>query len=115
MTAESGSPAGIRRWLTWKAANLAAASRRPGSPVADTSDPERDAIHAAIQASGPEFGGGYAVLTGWALVAEWMDERGERWLSKGHAAGTALWAAKGMMHEALHGDWPDAPDAGPSA
>jgi hypothetical protein len=72
----------------------------------ENSDPKRDALHAAIQASGPEFDNGHAVLTGWALVAEWMDEEGERWLSKAHAAGTAEWAAKGMHFEVLHGHWP---------
>jgi hypothetical protein len=46
------------------------------------------------------------VLTGWVLVAEWMDHQGERWLSKGHAASTPAWAAKGMHHEALFGEWP---------
>lgn len=71
------------------------------------SDPKREAVHAAIQAAGPEFDDGHAVLTGWAVVAEWMDEKGERWLSKSHAAGTANWSANGMMHEALYGDWPE--------
>ena len=73
----------------------------------DSSDPRREAIHAAIQASGPEFDHGHAVLTGWALVAEWMDEDGERWLSEAHAPATTSWAAGGMYHEALYGDWPD--------
>jgi hypothetical protein len=59
-------------------------------------DPKREALHRAIQASAPEFDTGHAVLTGWALVAEWMDEAGERWLSKAYAPGTAVWEAKGM-------------------
>jgi hypothetical protein len=75
--------------------------------MAEEPDPKRDAIHDAIQASGPEFDDGHAVLTGWALVSEWMDEKGERWLSKSHAAGTAAWSANGMIHEALYGDWPE--------
>lgn len=77
----------------------------------DEPDPERDAkreaIHAAIQASGPEFDTGHTVLTGWALVAEWMDEHGERWLSKVHSAGKAHWEANGMHHEVLYGNWPE--------
>lgn len=72
--------------------------------MADESDPQRDAIHEAIQVNA--FSGGRAVLTGWALVAEWMDEDGERWLTKAHAATTPQWAADGMHHQALHGDWP---------
>jgi hypothetical protein len=73
--------------------------------VADDSDPARDAIHEALQQHMPM--GGKAVLTGWVVVAEWMDEHGERWISKGHAPATTGWAAKGMHHEALHGEWPD--------
>jgi hypothetical protein len=68
-------------------------------------DPARDAIHDAIQEHAPI--GSEAVLTGWVLVAEWMDHDGERWLSKAHAASTPAWAANGMHHEALHGQWPD--------
>lgn len=73
--------------------------------MADDSDDKRDAIHDAIQANAPH--GLDAILTGWALVTEWMDHDGERWLSKAHAAATTSWAADGMHHHALHGDWPD--------
>jgi hypothetical protein len=76
--------------------------------MADESDPKRDRVHEAIQAVRSVEDG---LLTGWVVVAEWMDESGERWLSKTHATGTASWAAKGMMHEALFGDWPEQPDA----
>jgi hypothetical protein len=75
------------------------------------SDPARDAIHDAIQAHAPI--GQQAVLTGWALVAEWMDHDGERWLSRAHAASTPKWTAEGMWHEALHGSWPDDPQDPP--
>jgi hypothetical protein len=78
--------------------------------MADESDPKRDAIHEAIQQNARTAEDG-AVLTGWVLIAEWMDEDGERWLSKGHAAHTAHWSAKGMLHEALFGEWPDPPDS----
>ncbi len=64
----------------------------------------RDAIHEAIQEHAPR--GQDALLTGWALVAEWVDHDGERWLSKAHSASSSSWAVKGMWHEALHGDWP---------
>jgi hypothetical protein len=70
----------------------------------DQGDPARDAVHEAIQAHAPR--GQDAVLTGWSLVAEWMDHDGERWLSKAHAASTPTWSANGMHHEALYGDWP---------
>jgi hypothetical protein len=68
------------------------------------SDP-RDAIHQAIQDNAPR--GEDAILTGWALVCEWIDHDGERWLSKAHAASTAQWAANGMWHEAIFGAWPE--------
>lgn len=48
-----------------------------------------------------------AILTGWAVVAEWVDHDGERWLSKASAASTTAWAANGMHHEAIYGKWPD--------
>ena len=70
----------------------------------DRSDPARDSIHETIQANmGPDG----AILTGWALVAEWADGGGERWLSKGHCATTPAWAAAGYFHEALYGQWPE--------
>jgi hypothetical protein len=71
------------------------------------SDPSREAIHDAIQEHGRMGVDDGAVLTGWTLVAEWMTPDGERWLSKAHGAHTTSWAAKGMMHEALFGQWPD--------
>jgi hypothetical protein len=74
----------------------------------DGSDPARDAIHAAIQQHAPK--GSEAVLTGWALVAEWMDHDGERWLSRAHSSSLPKWAANGMYHEAIYGDWPDPDD-----
>lgn len=74
----------------------------------DEGDDAREAVHEAIQQHAPM--GKDAVLTGWALVAEWMDHNGERWLSKAHAANTPDWTAKGMHHEALNGHWPDGMD-----
>lgn len=71
----------------------------------DNGDPARDAIHEAIQQNAPK--GSDALLTGWALVTEWVDHDGERWLSKAASASSSTWAVKGMHHEALFGDWPD--------
>lgn len=69
----------------------------------DSSDPARDAIHEVIQKHAAMSTQDGAVLTGWVLVAEWMTPDGDRWLSKAHAAGTTAWAARGMMHDAIHG------------
>ena len=74
----------------------------------DDGDEAREAIHAAIQEHAPK--GQDAILTGWALVTEWMDHDGERWLSRSHAAHTPSWAASGMHHEALYGDWDESDD-----
>jgi hypothetical protein len=75
----------------------------------DDSDPERNAIHDAIAASGPPG----AVLTGWALVAEWMDDEGNRLLGKARAAETTPWNAKGMLHTMLFENTPWGEPNGP--
>ena len=53
-----------------------------------------------------------AVVTGWAIVIELMDEDGHRWLARAHAETTSPWAASGMWHEALYGAWPAEYEAG---
>jgi hypothetical protein len=78
--------------------------------MADLSDERRDKIHALLQELGVPIDdddqAAGALLTGWALVMSWADTRGEVWLTKAHAATLAHWAANGMHHEALYGDWP---------
>jgi hypothetical protein len=69
--------------------------------MSDNSDAKRDAIHTVLQANGPLDGA--ALLTGWAVVAEWMDADGDKWLTKTHSASIATWAAKGMHYEAING------------
>lgn len=76
--------------------------------MSDESDPRRDAIHERIQELGPPDIDKSAVLVGWVMVCDWMDEDGERWLSKGHSSSIPTWTAEGMHHEALYGDWPAA-------
>lgn len=71
----------------------------------DRNGPARDAIHEALQEHMPK--GQDAILTGWVVVAEWVGRDGIRYLSKAHSASTTTWAANGMYHDALHGDWPD--------
>ncbi len=74
----------------------------------DLSDERRDGLHAFLQEQGPpnvEATG--ALLTGWVLVTSWVSPDGERWLAKGFAAELTHWAATGMHHEALYGDWPE--------
>ena len=68
-----------------------------------------NAIGDAIQRHSPDGTEG-AVLTGWTLVAEWMDPDGDRWLSKIHPPHLTSWQSNGMHHEALHGHWPDPDD-----
>lgn len=76
-----------------------------GAGVSDDSDPKRDAIHAALQEQGCDSKPG-ALLTGWGVVAQWVDPDGETWLTRAHSATLPSWAAKGLWHEALYGDWP---------
>lgn len=83
--------------------------------MSDESDPRRDAIHERIQELGPPDMEKHAVLVGWVIVCDWMDEdgerwlsKGQRWLSKGHSSSIPTWTAEGMHHEALYGDWPSA-------
>jgi hypothetical protein len=76
--------------------------------VPDMSDPKRDAIYEVIAKNGTSLPG--AVLTGWVVVAEWMDVDGEQWLSTARCASTTNWAGNGMLHEVLYGDWPDRGD-----
>ena len=73
----------------------------------DKSDERRDAIHALVQELGPAGVDKAAVLTGWSIVCDWMDEDGERWLSKAHSATQPYWVANGYHHEALYGEWPE--------
>jgi len=48
-----------------------------------------------------------ALLTGWAVVTEWMSPDGTRWLAKAFSDGTTPWTATGMFYEAMEGDWPE--------
>lgn len=73
-------------------------------------------ISGAVQEDGPDFEGTVATLTGWVIVAEWMDSEGQKWLSKNSADAAGeqltLWQTKGMLHEALFGDWQQPEEAG---
>ncbi len=74
--------------------------------MTDNSDPGRDAIHEALQQHSPSGQRG-SLLTGWAVVTEWMDADGDKTLAKAHSANVAHWTANGYHFEALHGPWPD--------
>lgn len=69
-------------------------------------DTPSEQIHSRLQEVPPsDFP--EAVLTRWSLVAEWVDGTGERWLSRVCSPTSKEWDAKGLMHEALYGDWGD--------
>lgn len=76
----------------------------------DESDPRRDRVHEVLQHQGCP-GHEPAVLVGWALVCDWMDDKGDRWLTKAHSATVPTWQANGMWHEALNGAWTDDDEA----
>lgn len=79
--------------------------------MSEMADAEREALAVAIRdtCSGPmsQNVNGTALLTGYVLVAEWMDESGERWLSRidGPPGAVTGWHRDGMLHEALYGEW----------
>lgn len=75
--------------------------------MADESDPRRDALHHFLQEQGPAEIDKQAVLVGWVVVQDWMDEDGDRWLTRAHSASIPTWVAAGLHHEALNGNWPD--------
>lgn len=72
----------------------------------DLSDERRDRLHRFLQEDGPaDPAAKGALLAGWVIVTAWIDPNGERWLTKAHAAELPSWAANGLHHEALYGDW----------
>lgn len=75
--------------------------------MSDNSDPRRDAIHQFLNDQGPADMERNAVLVGWVIVCDWMDDEGERWLSKAHSSSITTWGASGMHHDALYGTWPE--------
>ena len=69
--------------------------------MADTSDAVRDAIHAAIQEHAVKELDKPAVLVGWAMVCDWSDSDGERWLSRGYSSSLPVWFAEALFREGL--------------
>lgn len=78
--------------------------------MADDSDERRDQIDALLQELGPADPDRPAILTGWAVVTEWMDDTGDRWIAKAHSASLADWHARGLHHAAIFGDWEQSDD-----
>ena len=73
----------------------------------------REAVHAAIQANPPpEFVEKGALLTQWAVVAEWVTSDGEKWLSRLESEGLTAWDRKGMLFEVLW-NWDEAEEGEP--
>ena len=63
-------------------------------------------IHSAIQDEAPsvvddEDEAKPAILTNWIAICEWVDERGEKMLSRWQSPGTPGWHVRGLLHEAL--------------
>ena len=50
-----------------------------------------------------------AFITKTVIVVEWIDGKGNRWLTRrtllGDGSSGTTWDAGGMLHEALHGEW----------
>lgn len=70
--------------------------------MSDRARATHDALQASISAHQPDLDDRAAVLVGYVVVAEWSDERGERWLSTASAPDMPSWAIRGLLHEALY-------------
>ena len=64
---------------------------------------EQERVAAVLQTTAPRACPG-SVLTGWVVVAEWMDPNGETWLSGLKDQNTSIWKRDGMLHHVLYGD-----------
>lgn len=79
--------------------------------MVDDGDERREALTRFLQEQGPPREDdernpeGAVILTGWVIVSDWMDETGERWITRGYSASKAKWEADGMLHEVLYGGW----------
>jgi len=61
-----------------------------------------EVIETAIKAAVTPADAPGALLTGWALVCEWIDpEDGGRWLQVETADGVTNWLARGMLDEGM--------------
>jgi hypothetical protein len=68
--------------------------------VSTDTDAELEALHSAIQANGdPSLPG--ALLSHWIIIAEWVDDEGEPWLSRRSSENMTTWLRRGMLHDAL--------------
>ena len=61
-----------------------------------------DDISRVLSEHQPNLDDRAAILVGYVVIAEWSDEKGERWLSNRSAPGMPTWAARGLLHEALY-------------
>jgi hypothetical protein len=81
--------------------------------VADDSQlaDDRALIHEALERAKPRaIQGLTSVLTGWVVVAEYMDADGDKWLSRFQSEGMTTWSRAGLLHEGLQGSTWDADD-----
>lgn len=64
----------------------------------------QDTLNEAIQSVGRH--GSY--LTGWVVIAEWIDsETGDKLLSRLTSESAPTWVVQGYLHNALYEDWGD--------
>lgn len=62
-------------------------------------------IHAAIQTVGSPDPARPSVLVGFALVCDWHDTDGRRWLSQSRTPHLPVWQADALLHAALDEQW----------
>lgn len=64
----------------------------------------QDAVMGLLSERLTEVHGGRGIVTNYVVLAEVMDENGERWMHKVTAPGSTSWSVKGILHEALFED-----------
>ena len=66
---------------------------------------KRAALHEAIQRDAAPSDEPGAVLTGWVLIAEFLDTEGAKWLAmRSGPEELTAWAREGFLHRALYDD-----------
>lgn len=63
---------------------------------------DQDRVAVALQQCNPHSMPEGSLLTGWVVVAEFMDPNGEKWLTRLSHPGSSVWTTDGLLHYGLH-------------
>jgi hypothetical protein len=68
---------------------------------------DQDHLQSCISAAPPK---GNVKLGGYVVMAEWVENDGQKLLTRLIGDSTSSWAAKGYLHEGLYSTWPANPE-----